>query len=407
MIGNLSGYLNIHRKTLQRAMKRRKSIEIDLVNQCWSFSSRLPRSDRKLTNEIKIIIENFLHDHTRVSPNIKDVLEEKKSLGSKDYKPEHAKHFLDMTQTQLYNKFVNDKVLSPFNISVSQRSFEKCKPWYVRINKQRVTCCCKTHMQFRYYYQVFRHIHGTLHTNNFMQGCGFNMPFESINAFISSLFCQIPDDQSFYPNACISGPCHLCGNLSLLEECVHESSLHEFGQTLVDVKKFKSVEYALKDGKTGKRVDLIIENVRVHRFMDDFKNNFIPKYVKHSQHARWIDNEFHQCRNTFTYGTILSVVDFAENYTLAPQEKIQSQYYNSQQVSIFVHIVYRHVDDSTEDNKKVLREYHFYVSDNRLHSPEFIKFYFSTFYNNLKERNIQMMQHLIWLDNCIGQFKNA
>lgn len=155
MIGNLSGYLNIHRKTLQRAMKRRKSIEIDPINQCWSFSGRLPRSDRKLTNEIKIIIEKFWHDHTRVSPNIKDVLKEKKSLGSKDYKPEHAKHFLDMTQTQLYNKFVNDKVLSAFNISVSQRSFEKCKPWYVRINKQRVTCCCKTHMQFRYYYQVF------------------------------------------------------------------------------------------------------------------------------------------------------------------------------------------------------------------------------------------------------------
>ena len=46
-------------------------------------------------------------------------MKEKKSLGSKDYKPEHAKLFLDMTQTQLYNKFVNDKVLSAFNISIS------------------------------------------------------------------------------------------------------------------------------------------------------------------------------------------------------------------------------------------------------------------------------------------------
>ena len=83
MISNLSGYLNIHCKTLQRAMKRRKSIEIDPINQCWSFSGRLPRSNRKLTNEIKIVIENFWHDHTWVSPNIKDVLKEKKSPGSK------------------------------------------------------------------------------------------------------------------------------------------------------------------------------------------------------------------------------------------------------------------------------------------------------------------------------------
>lgn len=52
-----------------------------------------------------------------------------------------------MTQTQLYNNFVNEKVLSSFNISLIQRSFKKCKPWYVRINKKRITCCCKAHMQ--------------------------------------------------------------------------------------------------------------------------------------------------------------------------------------------------------------------------------------------------------------------
>jgi len=52
--------------------------------------------------------------------------------------------------------------------------------------------------------------------------------------------------------------------------------------------------------------------------MDDFKSNFIPIYVKHSQHAWWLDNEFHQCINTFTYGTMLLVVGFVENYTLAP-----------------------------------------------------------------------------------------
>jgi len=60
-------------------------------------------------------------------------------------------------------------------------------------------------MQFRYYYQVFWYIHGTLHTNNFMQGCGFNMPPKSINAFILGLFYQILDGQSFYSNACILG----------------------------------------------------------------------------------------------------------------------------------------------------------------------------------------------------------
>jgi len=59
MIGNLHGYLNIDPKTLRRAMKRRKNIEMDLINQCWSFSGRIPRFDRKLTNEIKNVIEKY------------------------------------------------------------------------------------------------------------------------------------------------------------------------------------------------------------------------------------------------------------------------------------------------------------------------------------------------------------
>ena len=47
-------------------------------------------------------------------------------------------------------------------------------------------------------------------------------------------------------------------------------------------------------------------------------------------------------REIFPAGTILFVVDFAENYTFAAQKEIQSEYYHSDQVSIFVHVPYRH-----------------------------------------------------------------
>ena len=85
--------------------------------------------------------------------------------------------------------------------------------------------------------------------------------------------------------------------------------------------------------------------------MSEFNNKIVPKYDMHFEHARWLDGKFRACRNTFPIGTILLVVDFAENYTLAPQEEIKSQYYNSVQVAMFVHIVYRHGDDSTEDDR--------------------------------------------------------
>ena len=69
--------------------------------------------------------------------------------------------------------------------------------------------------------------------------------------------------------------------------------------------------------------------------------------------SRLQDEQFRTCRDTFPIGTILSVVDFVENYTLQPQNEIQSQYYHSDQVIIMVHITYRHVEDSIEEKRVV------------------------------------------------------
>ena len=69
-------------------------------------------------------------------------------------------------------------------------------------------------------------------------------------------------------------------------------------------------------------------------------------------------------------------------------------------ITIYVHIVYRHAPDSIEEDQKILREYHFYISDNKLYSSEFVQYYFKDFYDNLKERQVQMTQCWIWSDKC-------
>ena len=81
------------------------------------------------------------------------------------------------------------------------------------------------------------------------------------------------------------------------------------------------------------------------------------QYVKHVHVARWQDEQFRACKDTFPIGTILSVVNFVVNYTLKPQNNIQSQYYHSYQVNIMVHITYRHGEDSIEYKWVILKEY--------------------------------------------------
>ena len=97
---------------------------------------------------------------------------------------------------------------------------------------------------------------------------------------------------------------------------MHKISSHEFGHQLLGVKKFKTIEYDFKDGKIRKCIDLIIESISEHTFMDDFKSNYLLKYVKHSQNAWCISSQFRLCRNTYPIGIILSMVDFSKNYTL-------------------------------------------------------------------------------------------
>ena len=89
-----------------------------------------------LVEEMKELVHSFRHDNTRPSSNANDVLKHYK--GSKDHES-HIKHYLDMTQTQLYDMFK----ASHLELRLSQISFEKCKLWYVRINKIRNTYCCR------------------------------------------------------------------------------------------------------------------------------------------------------------------------------------------------------------------------------------------------------------------------
>lgn len=173
-------------------------------------------------------------------------------------------------------------------------------------------------MQFQHYYDAFQNIHGNLHTNNLRQECDIHIAPETIKEIIVSLLYPSSHERSFYLNACITRKYDRYGSFSLLEGCIHKITLHEFVQQDVDVRIFKNIEYELKDEKTRNCVDLIIERIKVHTFMDYFKIKYLPKYMKHSQNARWLYSLFCQCRNTFLVGIILSLVEFTKNYTLKP-----------------------------------------------------------------------------------------
>ena len=93
----------IGRGTLRRAMLRHERLEDPTKNELWTFSGRLPRKDKEISEALKSLIEYFWKNKTCVSPNQRDVVRRK--IGSQNCDP-HEKHFLDSTQTQFFAKFI-------------------------------------------------------------------------------------------------------------------------------------------------------------------------------------------------------------------------------------------------------------------------------------------------------------
>ena len=57
-----------------------------------------------------------------------------------------------------------------------------------------------------------------------------------------------------------------------------------------------------------------------------------------------------------------------------------------------VHITYRHGAYSTEEKRVILKECHFYISDDMCHGLDFVQHNFQLFYNHMEDNNIHMEQ---------------
>ena len=67
---------------------------------------------------------------------------------------------------------------------------------------------------------------------------------------------------------------------------------------------------------------MVIEKIPVYKFMRIFHENIINEYARHTHRAWWLDLQFKLCKDTFPLDTIVSVVEFTENYTLQPKNEL-------------------------------------------------------------------------------------
>lgn len=107
--------------------------------------------------------------------------------------------------------------------------------------------------------------------------------------------------------------------------------------------------------------------------------------------------------------SVLSVIDFAENYNFGEQNEVQEAHWDSLNVNILVHIIY-HLNPVINPNRKetwLLKEIHFYILDDGKHDTLFVQYCLLLHWNQMTKGGFTPTQHYVWSDGCVKQFKSA
>ena len=136
-------------------------------------------------------------------------------LKIKRSKIEHPKHFIDITQSELFQTFKQEFS----NVKICQRMFESLCPSFVHINKMRETCCCRNHVEFGLHLQSFKIVMVVLDPNLVIPN--------STTQFVRSILCDKLKDSYEFKVQCIKNQCEDCGDLrkfSMQIENINEST---------------------------------------------------------------------------------------------------------------------------------------------------------------------------------------
>lgn len=221
--------------------------------------------------------------------------------------------------------------------------------------------------------------------------------YTGVTAIWESLLCPKKQGVEYHSYPCLMGECKNCG-VHKLQVCPREMAEDNILQ--VSVKVFQEVESGMdEDGKKKTIKDVVHKKMHCTELLCWFKDH-IKQFIKHNFVYRWQAKQFKLCLGTFPDDVVVSVIDFAENYSFKEQHEIQSMHWYSNQVTILVHIIY-----CRSSGGEVLKTTHFYISDDKVHDTLFVQHCLLLNDAWLNDSGWRAKRHWVWSDGCAAQFK--
>ena len=229
--------------------------------------------------------------------------------------------------------------------------------------------------------------------------------YKRATEFWEKSLCPRQEGSSWHDLKCLKGLCENCG-IQLILLCNRE--LDPGNQATMTWRRFEKVLAGKIRAGEPKHV-LRLEHKTTNPRM--FLAWVVPKichFVYHQHQEKWQEAAYKSSLNLLHPGEVLSLIDFAENYSFKGQDEVQSQHWFNFQLTILVHITYTmnlHYNPLDLLSKRLNIEYSYYISDDRKHDSLFVQKCLTDHWQYLKRQDTYPCCHIVWSDGCAAQFK--
>ena len=386
-----------------RGGKRIRTEVLKTDASCWDYTKRKTRQDA-ISAEVKQLAYDFWlsPENSRPSGNKKDI--KRSRLGPKTY-TSHMVHVLEKTQSEVYDDF---KQKYP-EIKISLRSFENCKPYFVRSVRptDRQTCCCRYHIELNGVFKSCMRFRKTTLHDKYNSDNPVKV-FERAHDMYSQTICANAND-SYSKLTCLKRTCDSCGvhKLQLLPEELDKTQ----NAKTVKWEKFEYVDLSVKDGKSVRKLELMKKETTPGELFEYLKT-LLETFPLHQHRAQWQNEQYKYITINLPEQGCVCVHDFSENYQCSEKMELQSKHFSKTEVTIHISVIHRHAKlehdgmDSTNDNPVIIQEYFYVISPDLQHDQYFVHHFWTLIKQYLTSIDYDCQKMFEFTDGCAQQYKS-
>ena len=329
---------------------------------------RKRRSDVIAEAEIERIIEFYER------PDISSTMPNKKSVSKKTMKP---KMVLQRSIRETYNLYKSENPQAKLKIS----KFSSIRPKHVRPQREAklFQCLC-------------------IYCTN------IDLKVESINklkdlparikdkyALLNETMCP-PEENGFHARACVDRLCEKCPKTIPSVATVNNATVISWRQW----------ERCNMQGSLTKRMDIRQKTGTVGELLEDLRKDLEP-FARHLFTAKWQQDQLSKLTRDPPQGTMITIMDFSENYTCVAQEEVQSARWFQPQVTLFPAVCMYKCPATGE----VIREAIHIISADKDHDNHAVAHFSKIIHDHITvTRKIKIEREIQFTDGCAAQFKS-